>query len=155
MDGLVKTGDTEQERGKSFERAQRRASDAPLRHGNELKLLKDGPATFEDWLEAIGKAERWVHLENYIFENDAVGRRFADVLSQKAGEGVPVRVLYDWFGCSDVPRSFWRGLREAGAEVRAVNPPSLLREGSLVRRDHRKLVGVDGLYASVGGVWHR
>ena len=152
MDGFLKTGDTVQEGGEGLERALRRASDAPLRRGNELKLLKNGPATFEDWLEAIGKAERWVHLENYIFDNDGVGRRFADALSQKAREGVPVRVLYDWFGCSDVPRSFWRGLREAGAEVRAVNPPGLLREGSFVRRDHRKLLGVDGSYASVGGV---
>jgi cardiolipin synthase len=152
---MVARRDSAQGKSERFERALRRASDAPLRTGNELKLLKDGPATFEDWLGAIGKAERWVHLENYIFENDAVGRRFADALSRKAEEGVPVRVLYDWFGCSDVPGSFWDGLRRVGAEVRAVNPlGSLVREGvrSFARRDHRKLLGVDGLYASVGGV---
>ena len=64
-----------------------------------------------------------------------------------------MRVLYDWFGSADVPRSFWDGLREAGAEVRAVNPPSLRRGvRSFMRRDHRKLVGVDSSYASVGGV---
>lgn len=136
-----------------LERAMRRASDAPLRAGNELRLLKNGPATYEDWLEAIARAERWVHLENYIFENDGVGRRFADALSSKAREGVPVRVLYDWFGSADVPRSFWDGLREAGVEVRTVNPPGLRRGvRSFMRRDHRKLVGVDGSYASVGGV---
>ena len=136
-----------------LERAIRRASDAPLRAGNELRLLENGPATYEDWLAAIAGAKRWVHLENYIFENDGVGRRFADALSSKAREGVPVRVLYDWFGSADVPRSFWDGLREAGAEVRAVNPPSLRRGvRSFMRRDHRKLVGVDGSYASVGGV---
>jgi cardiolipin synthase len=96
-----------------------------------------------------------VHLENYIFQNDETGHRFAGALSSKAREGVTVRVLYDWFGSSDVPRSFWDGLRRAGAEVRAVNPPGvLLRKGvrSFARRDHRKLVGVDGRYASVGGV---
>lgn len=145
----------QEERGERFEQALRRASDAPRRTGNELKLLKNGPATFDNWLEAIAGAERWVHLENYIFENDGVGRRFADTLSSKAREGVAVRVLYDWFGSSDVPRSFWDGLRQAGAEVRAVNPPStLLGEGvrSFMRRDHRKLLGVDGVYASVGGV---
>lgn len=136
-----------------FEQAIRRASDAPRREGNEITLLKNGPATYEDWLEAIAGARRWVHLENYIFQNDGIGNRVADVLSAKAREGVPVRVLYDWFGCSDVPRSFWEGLRRAGAEVRTVNPPSLW-DGArrFVRRDHRKLVGVDGLYASVGGI---
>jgi hypothetical protein len=35
-----------------------------------------------------------------------------------------VRVLHDWFGCMDVPRSFWRGMREAGVQVEAVNPPA-------------------------------
>ncbi len=145
--------DAAREGGERFEQALRRASDAPRRMGNEITLLKNGPATYGDWLGNIAGAERWVHLENYIFQNDGTGRRVAAALAEKAREGVSVRVLYDWFGCSDVPRSFWMELRRAGAEVRAVNPPSL-REGvrRFARRDHRKLVGVDGLYASVGGI---
>jgi cardiolipin synthase A/B len=145
----------EQGRGERFERAMWRTSNAPLRHGNEIRLLKNGPATYEDWLAAIGGARRWVHLENYIFADDSVGQRFADALSEKAGEGVPVRVLYDWYGCTDVwvRNSFWRKLRSAGVEVRVVNPPSLYRGArSFVERDHRKVVGVDGSYASVGGI---
>jgi cardiolipin synthase len=145
----------QQVRGGRFERAMWRTSDAPLRHGNEIGLLKNGPAAFEDWLAAIGGARRWVHLENYIFADDSVGQRFAHALSEKAREGVPVRVLYDWFGCTDVwvPNSFWRKLRSAGVEVRVVNPPSLYREPRrFLARDHRKLVGVDGSYASVGGI---
>jgi cardiolipin synthase len=144
-----------QAKGERFERAMWRTSDAPLRHGNEIGLLKNGPATYEDWLAAIAGARRWVHLENYIFADDSVGQRFADALCEKAEEGVPVRVLYDWFGCTDVWvwNSFWRKLRSAGVEVRVVNPPSLYRGAQrLLERDHRKLVGVDGLYASVGGI---
>ncbi len=30
-----------------------RTSDAPLRKGNHLSLLRNGPNTFDDWLEAI------------------------------------------------------------------------------------------------------
>jgi cardiolipin synthase A/B len=38
-------------------------------------------------------------------------------------------------------------------EVRVVNPPSLYRGARrFLARDHRKLVGVDGHYASVGGI---
>jgi cardiolipin synthase A/B len=93
-----------------------------------------------------------VHLDNYIFQNDTTGKRFAEALTAKAAEGVPVRVLHDWFGCMDVPRSFWQELQEAGVEVRAVNPPTLGAPLGVIRRDHRKLLAVDGEYASTGGV---
>ena len=129
-----------------------RASDAPLRGGNHLELLRNGPDTYEDWLAAIAGARRWVHLDNYIFQDDQVGDRFAETLVSKAGEGVKVRVLYDWFGCLGVRRGFWRRMRKAGVEVRAVNPPTLGGPLGAVRRDHRKLLAVDGEYASTGGV---
>ena len=51
-----------------------------------------------------------------------------------------MRVLHDWFGCMNVPRSFWRGMREAGVEVKAVNPPASGPPLGAIRRDHRKLL---------------
>src|SRR5215203_3199320 len=139
-------------RGERLDRALARVSDAPLREGNRITLLKDGPDTYDDWISEISRAERWVHLENYIFRADEVGDRFAKALCEKAAEGVRVRVLYDWFGCLDTPRAFWRRLRSAGVEVRAVNPPMLGSPLGGIRRDHRKLLAIDGEYASTGGV---
>lgn len=129
-----------------------RVSDAQRRVGNELGLLENGPATYEDWLREIEVAKRWVHLENYIFKADRIGHRFAEALAAKAKEGVPVRILYDWFGSMDVPRSFWEELRQAGVEAWAVNPPTLWEPLDFLLRDHRKLLAVDGAYASAGGV---
>src|ERR671917_850444 len=139
-------------RGERQDRALARVSDAPLREGNRVTLLKNGPYTYDDWIAEIARAERWVHLENYIFRADEVGYRFAEALCEKAAEGVRVRVLYDWFGCLDTPRAFWRRLRSAGVEVRAANPLTLGAPLGVVRRDHRKLLAVDGTYASTGGV---
>jgi cardiolipin synthase A/B len=139
-------------RGARLEGILGRVSDAPLRNGNRLALLKNGPDTYEDWLAAIARSERWIHLDNYIFANDEIGNRFAEALSSKAKEGVRVRVLHDWFGCMDVPRSFWNSMREAGVEVKAVNPPASGPPLGVIRRDHRKLLVVDGEYASTGGV---
>ncbi len=133
-------------------RSMTRISCAPLREGNALSLLRNGPATYEDWLAAIGAAQRWVHIENYIFKNDGIGQRFADALAERAAAGVRVRLLYDWFGCLDVPRSFWKSLRQAGVEVRAVNPLFIGAPLDVIQRDHRKFLAVDGTYASVGGV---
>ncbi|HEX5849763.1 MAG TPA: phospholipase D-like domain-containing protein [Rubrobacter sp.] len=140
------------QRGARLEGILGRVSDAPLRQNNGISLLKNGPDTYDDWLTAISRAKRWIHLDNYIIANDEVGNRFARALSAKAREGVRVRVLHDWFGCLDVPRSFWRGMREAGVEVKAVNPPASGPPLGAIRRDHRKLLVVDGEYASTGGV---
>lgn len=139
-------------RSSRLNRALTRVSDAPLRTGNALMLLHNGSETYEDWLAAIGRAQHWVHLENYIFKADTIGRRFADALAERAAAGVRVRVLYDWFGSLDVPRSFWRALRQAGVDVRAFNPLTIGAPFDVIHRDHRKLLTVDGRYASVGGV---
>jgi cardiolipin synthase A/B len=140
------------QRGARLEGILGRVSDAPLREDNGISLLKNGPDTYDDWLTAISRAKRWIHLDNYIIANDEVGNRFARALSAKAREGVKVRVLHDWFGCMDVPRSFWRGMRDAGVEIKAVNPPASGPPLGVIRRDHRKLIVVDGEYASTGGV---
>src|SRR4029453_5829168 len=80
-------------RGARLERVLARASDAPLREGNSLELLKNGPKTYDDWLQAISRAKRWIHLDNYIFQNDATGNRFAGAPSPKSPGGVGVRVF--------------------------------------------------------------
>jgi cardiolipin synthase A/B len=139
-------------RGARLEGILGRVSDAPLREDNRISLMKNGPDTYDDWLTAIARAKRWIHLDNYIIANDEVGNRFARALSAKAREGVQVRVLHDWFGCMNVPRSFWNGMREAGVQVKAVNPPASGPPLGVIRRDHRKLLAVDGEYASTGGV---
>jgi cardiolipin synthase A/B len=134
------------------ERAMVRASDALQVRGNTARLLVDGSRAFPAWLEAIGRAERWVHLENYIIRPDKTGRLFRDALCEKAREGVPVRFLYDWFGCWATPRRFFRPLRDAGVDVRAFAPPQLQNPLSFLRRDHRKVLAIDGAYASVTGM---
>jgi cardiolipin synthase len=134
------------------ERAMVRSSDAGQIRGNSARLLVDGTQAFPAWLQAIAGAERWIHLENYILRDDATGRLFRDALADKARAGVPVRVLYDWVGCWATPRSFWRPLQQAGAEVRAFAPPSFTDPLHFLRRDHRKVVAVDGVYASVAGM---
>lgn len=134
------------------ERAMVRSSDAVLVRGNAARLLVDGPMAFQTWLDAIASARKWIHLENYIIRDDRTGRRFRDALVERARAGVQVRVLYDWLGCWATPVRFWAPLREVGAEVRAFAGPSVHDPLNFLRRDHRKVVVVDGGYASVAGM---
>lgn len=130
-----------------------RSAGAPLVGGNAVRVLLDGDQNFPRWLDAIAAATRTVHLEMYIVHNDGIGRRFRDLLVEKARSGVAVRVLYDWFGALR-PSSFrfWTPLVRAGGEVRMVNPPKVSTLLLLGCRDHRKLLTVDGRIAFIGGL---
>jgi cardiolipin synthase len=134
------------------ERAMVRATGAAQVRGNTARLLIDGPQAFAAWEKSIQTARDWVHLENYILRDDRMGRLFRDLLCERAAAGVRVRLLYDWLGCWATPRRFWRPLRDAGVEVRSFAPPRVTDPLSFMRRDHRKVVAVDGEYASVTGM---
>lgn len=130
-----------------------RSSGAPVVLGNAVRVLCDAEENYPAWLEAIESARRTIHLEMYIVHNDRIGRRFRDLLVEKALAGVRVRVLYDWFGSLRLSSiNFWRPLVRAGGEVRVANPMRLDTFLGLVSRDHRKLLTVDGRVAYVSGL---
>jgi phosphatidylserine/phosphatidylglycerophosphate/cardiolipin synthase-like enzyme len=130
-----------------------RTAGAPLVGGNATRILRDATENYPAWTAAMAAARRAIHIEMYIFHRDAVGRRFVDLLTEKAREGVAVRVVYDWFGCGLSPAlGLFRPLIAAGGEVRPFNPPSLSNALGWIRRDHRKLIVVDGQTAYVSGL---
>jgi len=130
-----------------------RASGAPLREGNRVRLLKNASENYPAWLEAIRAARRTVHFEMYIIHEDEQGRRFADALLERARDGVQVRLLYDWMGgFGKTSRAFWNRLRAGGVDVRCYNPPRFDRPLGWISRDHRKTITVDGTVAFVTGL---
>ena len=68
-------------------------------------------------------------------------------------EGVHVRLIYDWMGAlGHAYPHFWRSLKNAGIEVRCFNPPRLDSPLGWLRRDHRKMLSVDGRIGFVRGL---
>lgn len=135
-----------------MERAFARIADSDLRLGNTVTLLRDSRENYPAWIEAIRSAERVIHFENFIIADDETGQRFSEALMERARAGVKVRVLYDWLGSSfrALP-PFWRRMREAGVEARVFNPPRLT-DPFWIRRNHRKLITVDGRIGFVSGL---
>ncbi len=136
----------------AVERALDRAAGTRPVPGNRVSLLFDGPAAFEAMLGLIKTATRWVHLDVYIFRDDETGARFAELLIERAREGVSVRVSTDWLGSFGTRSKFWRALEAAGVSVRMFNRPHLFDLPSLLSRNHRKLVVGDGQRAILGGI---
>ena len=131
----------------------RRAAGAPLTGGNRVRVLRDAAENYPAWEQAIRDATSTIHIEMYIIHRDAVGRRFINLLIEKARAGVKVRVIYDWFGCGWSPLlGLFRPLVAAGAEVRVFNPPHLTAALAWTTRNHRKYICVDGRVAYIGGL---
>ena len=121
--------------------------------GNSMKIFQDGSSMLQALLATINSAKHHIHVEFYIFEDDAVGCLVKDALIEKAREGVEIRVLYDDVGCWKVPHRFYDEMREAGIEVRGFLKVRFPRFTSKVNyRNHRKLVVVDGRIGFVGGM---
>ena len=128
---------------------------SPLVAGNKVALLIDGPATYAAMLKAIEHAKDHINLETYIFEDDEVGNRFADLLLQKQSEGVQVNLIYDSLGCLNTSKTFFERLRKGGVqtlEYNPINPAKARNKWLLTNRDHRKILIVDGTIAFTGGV---
>lgn len=133
---------------------ERSRGDGNLVPGNGVDLLIDGEETYEAMLQAIAAARDHVHLETYIIENDEVGNRIADALIERRRAGVDVRMLYDSYGSTDSD-DFWRRLRDGGVDTHAFNPPKPtenLAVSEYDRRDHRKILVVDGKVGFTGGI---
>lgn len=122
--------------------------------GNDIALLESGAQYFPALAKAIDAAACEIHLETYIFADDATGRRIAAALCAAAGRGVAVRVLVDGFGARDFAAGLGRELVAAGVQLEIyrpkISPWGLQRER--LRRLHRKLAVIDGSIAFVGGI---
>ena len=130
-----------------------RAAGAPLVDGNAVRLLKDGAENYPAWMAAIHAARRTIYFENYIINDDDVGQQLAAALSERARAGVKVRVVRDWLGSlGGASRRFWKGLEDAGAELRRFNAPRVASPLGWLSRDHRKTISVDGAVAFVSGL---
>lgn len=128
---------------------------SPLTTGNAVLLLQDGPATYRAMLAAIATARDHINLETYIIEDDEVGQRFAEALIDKQRQGVQVHLIRDSAGTFATPAAFFERLAANGIRVLEFNPVNPLLAGKdwqLNRRDHRKLLIVDGRTAFLGGI---
>jgi cardiolipin synthase len=130
-------------------------SDVPIYADNTVKLLIDGPATYEAMLDAIGAAKHHIMLETYIFADDEAGRLFAESLAAKSASGVTVMAVYDSFGSIGSGDSFFEDMQASGIELIEYNNVDPIEGGNplkLNNRNHRKLLVVDGTVAFTGGI---
>lgn len=132
----------------------------PAAEAGKLTWLVDGPAFFPELDRQIAAARQLINLQVYIFDNDDIGVRYADVLKRRSSE-IPVHVLFDDLGSTLAHSSAPETLGPRGF----VPPPDMnayLRQDSKTRArrtlnpwlvcDHTKLLVFDQKVAILGGM---
>ncbi len=139
----------------------------------EYHLLVDSLEYSRELDHAIESATQSIYMQFLTFEADAVGERYARLLMEKASEGLDVRLILDGYyrlivsdrqvrfpACKPaefiaVRKEFTRTKRmiaemaDCGVKIQEIN--NRFHGLNLLRRNHKKIVVVDGETAYLGG----
>lgn len=125
----------------------------PLTYNNEVDIFIRGDEKFEALKKDLREAKKRIYLQYYIFLDDKIGNEIAEILEEKARQGVEVKVIYDHVGSFSASNKFFRRMQEAGIEVHPffrVNFPQFANR--INWRNHRKIVIIDGDTGYIGGM---
>ncbi|MBV6493383.1 MAG: Cardiolipin synthase B [Turneriella sp.] len=120
----------------------------------KTELLYEGDDFYRHALDAIEESKLSVAFMVYIWQNDEIGMRFEDALTNAAKRGVYVRLVIDAIGSLELPNRVVARLVEAGVHVFIHHKLRIFRWGwlrFLIRRNHRKIIIVDDTVAFAGG----
>lgn len=102
-----------------------------------------------------------IEMEQYIFMDDAAGRRFLELFEKKAQEGLRVRLIFDGVGCRGLLKNERIArIRRAGGSVQFYNAlwwHHIFFPSRWLPRTHVKTLLVDGRVAWTGSacLWGR
>jgi cardiolipin synthase A/B len=99
----------------------------------------------------ISNAEHEIHLQTYIFENDATGRRIAQALINAAQKGVEVFLVIDAYGSKGLGKLALK-LEVAGVKMHYFGRMYTGANLAWGRRLHHKIFVADRCHVLVGGI---
>jgi cardiolipin synthase len=114
--------------------------------GNAVELLPDYVGAIKRIVQDIDAAQRYVHLEYFMFADDEMGALVIDALIRARERGVVCRVLIDHLGNMGYHTPVLKRLRGAGIPVHFMLPmrPFDHQWNRIDLRNHRKIIVVDG-----------
>lgn len=120
---------------------------------NDVEVFFDANEMYERQIEDFKKAKKSINILYYIFRNDAAGKYFVDVLTEKAREGVEVIIVFDDSANPKTTYRFFKEFIKAGGIVQPFFPSRMtLINHNFAYRNHRKIVVIDGVIGYVGGM---
>lgn len=119
---------------------------------NCVQLIYGGKQYFDTLCEMIRSAERLIHLQVYIFDDDETGQLVANELVAAARRKVEVYLLVDGYASRHLKPDFIKRLTDEGVQFKFFNPLFKSKNFYFGRRMHQKVTVVDATTALVAGM---
>lgn len=120
---------------------------------NEIEIFTDGRSKFEAMFRDLEQARESIYIQYYIFLDDELGHRMADLLIRKAREGLEVKVIYDHVGSFSAKRSFFTNMNRNGVETHPFFKVTFPQLANRINwRNHRKVTVIDRRIGYIGGM---
>ena len=127
------------------------STDNHISANNNIELYFTGKEFFENLKKEIKNAREVINMEYFVFKFDNIGKEIADLLIEKAKEGLEVNLIIDGVNTSNFRLK--RYFKDTGVNLyfffKTYIPLFNIR---LNYRDHRKLTIIDNKVAFVGGM---
>ncbi|PIF62293.1 phosphatidylserine/phosphatidylglycerophosphate/cardiolipin synthase family protein [Flavobacterium sp. 11] len=117
-----------------------------------LELVYSGEDYFSRLEAIIRNSQIEIHMQMYLFENDATGNRIIKALKEAASRKVQVYVLLDGLGSLSFPSETLKEMRQSGINIRFFAPLFSTYTFYLGRRLHRKVIVADAKVVLIGGI---
>ena len=120
--------------------------------GNNVTIWNNGIDTFNGLVEQIRLAERSIGIETYVLHLASTGQAIINALTERAKDGLDVRLLLDGVGSMPTKRDHLSEFIKAGGHVAYFIPVIHLPfRGKTNTRNHRKIAIFDGERVIAGG----
>ena len=122
----------------------------------DIQIFSKSHEAWDAMYVAIESANASIYWEMYTFVDDEVGKRFVDLLIQKAQSGIQTKLMVDAMGSFSLSNKSVRHMRNAGVDVLIFSAHHVKRIRTrwkkLWARSHRKILVVDEHVGFIGGV---
>lgn len=129
-----------------------RNADLQIFRESETKYYSCGELFFTDLLNEIRNASEYIYLEYFIISEGIMWDSLQKILTEKAINGVEVKIIYDDMCSFLFTGRKKRELRKKGITAVPFNKMTPFPDICINRRNHRKVAVIDGMTAFTGGI---
>jgi cardiolipin synthase len=124
---------------------------APIAARNAVDVLLNGEEIFPAMIDAVRAARTSITYAQYYFEDGPVARDLVEAFAERCRAGVGASILLDAFGTLDMPAEYIDLMKTSGCHVAIFRPLSPLAWNRSNKRNHRRVLVVDGRVGFTGG----